>query len=153
MPAEKETFIYVKDNKDSNRKEITSFCYLEYWAAIMNELADFSYLEVLFPEDERRCELSSWFGEIHLNKSVSLLPRRLPEDPTGLPYNDKPLLKKKNKCKMIIIYIGCCLQIEAFSEIFHANIQPLTLSIKETQEHFRQTILWKTVMYTLCGVL
>lgn len=65
----------------------------------MNKLADFSYLEVLFLEDERRYELSSWFGEIHLNKSVSLLPRRLPEDPTGLSYNNKPLLKKKTNAK------------------------------------------------------
>lgn len=63
-----------------------------------------SYLEVLFLEDERRDESSPRFGKVDLNETVSLLPRRLPKSPVGLPHNNEPLLeeeKKKRKAQRV----------------------------------------------------
>lgn len=58
-----------------------------------------SYLEVLFLEEERRDESSPRLGKVDLNETVSLLPRRLPKSPVGLPHNNEPLLEGKKKEK------------------------------------------------------
>lgn len=56
-----------------------------------------SYLEVLFLEEEMRDESSPRLGKVDLNETVSLLPRRLPKGPVGLPHNNEPLLEEKEK--------------------------------------------------------
>lgn len=56
-----------------------------------------SYLKVLFLEEEMRDEFSPRLRKVDLNETVSLLPRRLPKSPIGLPHNNEPLLEGKKE--------------------------------------------------------
>lgn len=110
-----------KGNKKATERPITTVD-LEVLHLKENYFA-ISYLEILLLEDERCCEFASFFGEVDLNKPVSLLPGRLPKGPIGLPYNNESLLVERQRIDSV------------YRDIFEQCESPLTKYKTETYKY------------------